>query len=154
MPIIFKWKIYNKWKKYALIVTVFKLLFHVSFWLETMKIYIFKCILSGPSDVSGQALLYGYQVFLLIRHRPCPLIKWGMILFLAFWTPCGRNEKRRCLSPKKKKKKEITKERKWSESKLSKINDWENKQTESNFFIKLPSFNYSNWVPNVLNIFE
>lgn len=58
MPIIFKWKIYNKWKKYALIVTVFKLLFHVSFWLETMKKYIFKCILSGPSDVSGQALLW------------------------------------------------------------------------------------------------
>ena len=53
---------------------------------------------------------------------------------------------------KKKKKKE--RERKWSESKLSKINDWENKQTESNFFIKLPSFNYSNWVPSVLNIFE
>jgi len=44
---------------------------------------------------------------------------------------------------KKKKKRERERE-KGSESKLSKINDWENKQTESNFFIKLPSFNYSN----------
>ena len=52
------------------------------------------------------------------------------------------------LKTKQKKKRERV------ESKLSKINEWENKQTKSNFFITLPSFNYSNWVPSVLNIFE
>ena len=53
MLIIFKWKIYSKWKKYALIVIVFKLFLHVNFWLETMKAFVFKSILPGPSDVCG-----------------------------------------------------------------------------------------------------
>ena len=52
------------------------------------------------------------------------------------------------------KTKQKKREREKVESKLSKINEWENKQTKSNFFITLPSFNYSNWVPSVLNIFE
>lgn len=37
---------------------------------------------------------------------------------------------------------------------LLKFNDWKSKQIEFNFFIKLFSFNYFNWVLSVLNIFE
>lgn len=124
--------------------TTFKLFLYVSFRLENIKAFylFYKDTVMSRTLIRISRLPSG-------QAHPCLLIKFrndfmsGILNTLWVMT-----EEEAVVHLLQKKKKRIL------GSGSLKFNNWKSKQTESNLFIKLPSFNYSNWIPSALNVFE
>lgn len=116
--------------------TIFKLFLHVSFQLENTKAFYLFCKVTVTSVDQDLIRISGLPPG---QARSAPLTKcrsdFTFGILNPLWAATG---------------KKVSGMRVGS----LKFNDWKSKQTESNLFIKLPSFNYPNWVPSVLNIFE